>query len=282
MKIMLDTDTTDRRREMGLGAGDSPTIVSDQPGDAYDGAYDGIDPRFEARISEIEIERSHRRGLLMLAVLAVIAMVALVSIVARAAIFDVDHVEVSGANRETVDGILEAARIRDGTAIWSVDLAAVERRIEQLPWVADATVQRHWPNTITITIREYEATAFVRDRSGWVALLGADGRVLELADAAPPGVVEVVGVRRVPEVGGMLFPPGVGALMVELPSPLASAVSAVDVSDGVTLRLVPRGEVRLCDATDLQTKGAIALSLMETVTTFDYIDVCVAAAPTVR
>ncbi len=272
------------------GGLDSAPAVESTPASAVESseAYDTTlvdittDPRFEARIAEIEITRARRRTRVLIAVLATITLVAVGSIVARAAVFDVESVAVHGANRETVDSILHAASVRTGTAIWSVDLGAVERRVERLPWVADARVDRRWPDEISITLTEYAATAYVRNSDGSVALLGPDGRVLGHDDAAPPGVVEIVGVREVPAPGETFFPPGVGALMVEIPEALRSRVETIDVSDGVTLQLAPRGRVRLCTATDLDRKGTVALALIEQKPTFSVVDVCVPQSPTTR
>jgi cell division septal protein FtsQ len=142
-------------------------------------------------------------------------------------------------------------------------------------------VSRHWPDTIVVSVSEYSATAFVRTADGLVALFGPDGRVLEYEDAPPPETVEIVGAREVPDVGEIFFPPGVGALMVEIPSELRTRVATIDVSDGVTLRL-GRGEVRLCDATDLARKGRVALALLDQLESFSVIDVCVPGALTSR
>lgn len=257
---------------------DASASASGPPGEA------DIDPRFEARLAEVEQDRLRRRHLVTLIVLGVAAAVALVSLIARAAIFDVDHVEVSGTNQETVAAVLDAAAVREGTAIWSVDLGAVEDRVEELAWVAEARIGRSWPDTITITISEYAATAFVRRDDDTVALLGADGRVLADDSIAPPGIVEIVGVRKTPEVGAVLYPPGVGAVIVQIPASLARRVQAVDVSDGVTLRLAPTGEIRLCTADDLAAKGRVATDLFaaRAGSPFEYIDVCVPTVPVVK
>jgi cell division protein FtsQ len=258
-----------------------------EPGDRVQpddrGSAAELDPRFEARLIALERERQRRRTVLLFTALGIVALVALVSVVARAAIFDVDRVLVRGTNHETDDAVLAAARIRPGTAIWSVDIGAVERRVERLPWVQDASVRRRWPDGIVITISEYAATAYVRRDGETVALLGADGRVLADDGTAPPGLIEVVGVRKVPDPGDVLFPPGVGALTVEIPPGLAARVTAIDVSDGVDLVLATGGRVRLCQASDLAAKGTVALALIEQHGgAFEYIDVCVPDAPTMR
>jgi cell division septal protein FtsQ len=221
-----------------------------------------VDPRMAARIADVRVERTKRRLVVLVAVVVAIVGAAFASVLARAAVFDVDRVDVQGAGNESVETVLAAAKVRLGTAIWSVDIGAVERRVERLAWVDDATVKRRWPSTITITIREYDASAFVRS-DGRVALLGADGRVLDLVDVAPEGLVEIVGPRRVPAVGGVLYPPGVGAVTVALPRRLALEVARIDAGSGVDLVLRSGVRVKLCEAEGIREKGKIALAILD-------------------
>lgn len=221
-----------------------------------------LDPRMVARIEGVRVERTKRRLVVLVAVVVAIVGAALASVMARAAVFDVDRVDVGGVDNESAASVLAAAKVRLGTAIWSIDIGAVERRVEQLAWVDDATVKRRWPSTITITIREYDASAFIRT-GGRVALLGADGRVLDLVDVPPDGLVEIVGPRRVPDVGGVLYPPGVGAVTVSLPRRLALEVTRIDASSGIDLVLRSGVRVRLCEAERIREKAKIALAILD-------------------
>ncbi len=48
------------------------------------------------------------------------------------------------------------ARVRD-IGLVSVDLAAVQRAVEQLPWVDTASVERQWPRALNIRVTEQVA-----------------------------------------------------------------------------------------------------------------------------
>lgn len=57
--------------------------------------------------------------------------------------------------------------------LFAVDLHAVERAFEDIPWVRHATVRRIWPATLQVELEEYEAVA----HWGRDALLSADGEI---------------------------------------------------------------------------------------------------------
>lgn len=57
--------------------------------------------------------------------------------------------------------------------LFAVDLHAVERAFEDIPWVRHATVRRIWPATLQVELEEYEAVAYW----GRDALLSADGEI---------------------------------------------------------------------------------------------------------
>ena len=57
--------------------------------------------------------------------------------------------------------------------LFAVDLHAVERAFEDIPWVRHATVRRIWPATLQVELEEYEAVAYW----GRDALLSTDGEI---------------------------------------------------------------------------------------------------------
>ena len=70
-----------------------------------------------------------------------------------------------------------------GRSLLQVDAGAIERAVEQLPYVRTATVDRAFPHTLAIQITTYRPAAAVR--SGKSAyLVSSDGRVL--ATVVPP------------------------------------------------------------------------------------------------
>jgi cell division protein FtsQ len=65
----------------------------------------------------------------------------------------VQDVQVVGATAVSSDEILSLARIGDHSMM-RVDLDAAERRVESIPMVQDARLERRWPQTIRIEITE--------------------------------------------------------------------------------------------------------------------------------
>jgi cell division protein FtsQ len=123
--------------------------------------------------------------------------VALAIAVVRSPILDVDHVEVVGTVRTTPAEVRKAAGIRPGAAMVDLDTGAITRRIEARPWVARATVERHWPSTVEVRVTERTPVAQARSGSTW-AVLDRTGRVVTVARTPQPGLVEVDGVAPGP------------------------------------------------------------------------------------
>ena len=65
----------------------------------------------------------------------------------------VQDVQVAGATAVSKDEILSLAGIDDESML-RLDLAAAERRVESIPIVQAARLERHWPHTIRIEITE--------------------------------------------------------------------------------------------------------------------------------
>lgn len=92
--------------------------------------------------------------------------------------FRIRHVEITGASsvndleiRMRIDSLLA------GQTIYTVDQAAVARRIEELPFVREARVERHIPGGLQLHISEYRPLALgYGDGEFW--LVAHDGRIL--------------------------------------------------------------------------------------------------------
>ena len=69
-------------------------------------------------------------------------------------VFGVRDVVVSGASILSPDEIRQAAAVRPGTPLARVDLAAVRARVAALAPVATVRVDRDWPDTLTVAVRE--------------------------------------------------------------------------------------------------------------------------------
>lgn len=66
----------------------------------------------------------------------------------------VDDVLVTGRKETDPRDLLEVIGIERGMPILAVDLDAVRERVTALPWVKDARVERHLPDTLFVAINE--------------------------------------------------------------------------------------------------------------------------------
>jgi cell division protein FtsQ len=147
------------------------------------GPADRIDPRLRERRDEVTQARirRRRRAVLSLGVLALLAMGAWF-LVYRSPVLDVDRVTVSGNGHASTAQLRRAAGVARGTALASVDLAAVRRRVEAQPWVEQATVARRWPGTVQVRVVERTPVATTKGAHGDL-LVDRTGRVLGPAPA---------------------------------------------------------------------------------------------------
>ncbi len=62
--------------------------------------------------------------------------------------------------------------ILENKGFFNIDVDAIKQRVETMPWVKQASVQRVWPDTLIIEVIEHKAVAYWGD-SGLVSELGA-------------------------------------------------------------------------------------------------------------
>jgi cell division protein FtsQ len=243
-----------------------------------------IDPRIRERRIEVIREAGRRRLRITLVVAITVLVIGVVFLVLHSPLLDVDHVRVTGEQRESAGEVEAAARVRLGDPLLFVDTGAIARRVERMPWVEKARVRRDLPGTITITVTDFVPTSYVRAPDGRLALIAADGRVIAMAKTAPAKSVEIRGERVAPPVGSLISPPAVANVGVHLPARLRAQVVAIDVTNGFALELRGGGEVRLGTLTRLTAKGDAALAVLDHLhgAAFTYIDVSAPSAPVSR
>nr|WP_310523050.1 FtsQ-type POTRA domain-containing protein [Polymorphobacter sp.] len=84
--------------------------------------------------------------------------------------FEVRHVEISGTKEMGKLPIYDAALAGDTNAMLTADLTAIRARLLALPWVADASVGRRLPDTLSIQIVERRPVALWQHRQRFTAI----------------------------------------------------------------------------------------------------------------
>ncbi|MEQ8841285.1 MAG: FtsQ-type POTRA domain-containing protein [Acidimicrobiales bacterium] len=249
-----------------------------------------IDPRIRARRTAVRRAEGRRRLRFLLVAVGFVACAVGAWALTRTPLLDLDHVHYDGVTGSDAEQVVDAAALASGTAMFDLDLGAVERDVAALPWVETATAEREWPGTVRVTVQPRTP----------VAVIGLPGRESVLVDAS--GVL----VRPAPEVTTLprvAIEPSVGlgevdeparpgiAVALALPEDLQPWVEAVTLADGrrsdgrvvLGLDLLGSASVHLGAGDFVDDKLAAVRSVLEGVdlSCVEVIDVAVADLPTV-
>ena len=96
---------------------------------------------------------------------------------ANAAGMRIATVSLSGQRQVSREEIFRAAGVTDHSSLLFLDVTQARAKLEAIPWIAEATVRKLYPDRLQITITEREAFALWQ-RQGKVAVIAADGTVL--------------------------------------------------------------------------------------------------------
>ncbi|WP_315755087.1 MULTISPECIES: cell division protein FtsQ/DivIB [unclassified Bradyrhizobium] len=97
---------------------------------------------------------------------------------ANAAGFRITAVAINGRKQLTQDEILAVGGVTGRSSLLFLDAAAVRDRLKANPWIADATVQKFFPNQLQIDVVERKAFALWQ-QEGRLSVIADDGAVLE-------------------------------------------------------------------------------------------------------
>ena len=225
-----------------------------------------------------------RRGFAAAAA-ALAAACALAYLLARETpLFSVEQIELAGGSAEArreAEALLERL---EGRSLVSVDGDEVERRLEALPAIRAASVDRAFPHTLAVGVEGERALAVVRTSTG-ASLVSVRGRVVRSVErGALPRLPRIRGARvTVYRPGAVLasdrVTPALRALAA-VPPGFPARVVAARVRRGGNVFLILAGsvELRLGPATRLRPKLDAAAAVLRALGPADrrrlaYVDV---------
>lgn len=128
----------------------------------------------------------------LVAVGVVVVVLGSLVLVYQTSVFAVTTVRVDGAGGQLpASDVQRRAGVPVGTALASVDLAAVRRRVAGLPAVRSVTVDTAWPHTVVVRVRARTPVGAVKAGSGY-QLMDASGVVFGHLAAVPRGLPTMV------------------------------------------------------------------------------------------
>ena len=137
----------------------------------------------------------------------------------------VREIFTEGRQRTTAAEIVQILEPYYGQNILSVDIAALQKRLESLPWVQNATVTRQLPDQLRTRLVEHRPIALWQTANG-PALVSVEGDIIQVRSLSP--------YRHLPILSGAGAPAGANELMrlvASVPS-LGERVSGAQRVDG--------------------------------------------------
>jgi cell division protein FtsQ len=239
-------------------------------------------PRTGGRLDAAQLVPSGRTLALAFAVLA--GALAAWFLARETSVFGLRELQVTGTRPGIARQVRTALRSELGTSLLELDAARVERRVEALPTVLSATLDRAFPHALRVVVVPERAVAVVR-QGGDSWLVSARGRVMGRIERGTKAPLPRIWVRRDVriEVGAMVG--GDLAAAVTAVSPLAAArlprVATVRTGpEELSLALRSGLLLRLGEPTNVRLKLAIAARILPLLAADTaYLDVSVPDRP---
>jgi cell division protein FtsQ len=116
------------------------------------------------------------------------------NLVANAGGFRISTIAIAGQKQLSREQILAAAGVTGRDSLIFFDAAAARAKLKTDPWIAEATVQKLYPDRLQITVREREAYAIWQSQ-GRMVVIAADSTVLRpyVSSSSFGGLPRVIG-----------------------------------------------------------------------------------------
>ncbi len=195
-------------------------------------------PRIRRRRRDVTRSQGRRRLLVVIVAGVLTLLVVGAWLAAHSSLLSAKVIVVTGAVHTPEAAVIDAAGLERHPPMIDVDAGAIAASVERLPWVESVVVTRHWPDGVTLAVRERVPVALAPVPHSY-ALVDATGRVLADGTGTPPPLPVVVMNRmRVPAPGGSLAP--VTDPMIDVAAQLPAAFRAqvtqvVTGQDGIHL-----------------------------------------------
>ena len=160
---------------------------------------------------------------------------------------DVREVVVSGNQNATAADLVSLSQLHRGQTIFSVPATLVRRRLEEHPWVKQASVRRVFPHTIQLVVEERYVIAWSQHPSENSRVAVADGGIIVGSDESITSSLELIGAATSGwERGDRILDSRVAELVAVLSGNVCQlAVRSVDVTDLRSIELILENDARV-------------------------------------
>lgn len=187
--------------------------------------------------------------------------------------FTATQVKVLGTARLDEKAVVKKADVALNGPLMSVPLETVREKLVSFKEIDTVRVERGWPHTVLITIRERVPVAYQQASSG-VVLIDKLGRHSGLAKKVPAGMVSIQGPVDSPAMKAAVD------VLAALPTAWKVDFITASTQDSVTVHLLDESIIVFGSGERVADKSAVAQALLAN--KYTYIDVSAPDAPTTK
>lgn len=125
----------------------------------------------EDRLPQLKKERKQKANRRFAFYASVFFLLILVVVYFQSPLSKVHSVTVKGEQIVSGVKVIKTSGISNKTHIWDIRKKAVEKKIESLPTVQSATVEKKFPNQVLIKIKEYDRKAYLQKNGNYYPIL---------------------------------------------------------------------------------------------------------------
>ena len=116
----------------------------------------------------------------------------------------VREVIVEGRSKTRKSVLLQALQVSEGDNILAINITEMKDRINKLPWVKSARIERHFPNKISLTL--FERTPMARWQTNrMLKLIDVDGDVIPRVDLTRFSNLPIIIGKNAPKIAGQIL-----------------------------------------------------------------------------
>ena len=116
----------------------------------------------------------------------------------------VREVIVEGRSKTKKSVLLQALQVSEGDNILAINITEMKDRINKLPWVKSARIERHFPNKISLTL--FERTPMARWQTNrMLKLIDVHGDVIPIVDLTRFSNLPIIIGKNAPKIAGQIL-----------------------------------------------------------------------------
>jgi cell division protein FtsQ len=175
----------------------------------------------EERVPKLKQQRRQRANRRLIGYIAFFFMLILCIIYFQSPLSNIKYLEVKGNEHVSDKEIIKLSELTTRTSFWKIKDEVVADKISSHPEIQSVTLQKHFPNKITLLIKERKRVAYIYHKQKFLPIL-ENGRILtDVHSAVPNDAPILVNWKKGEDIQEIV------AQLTELPAHVLNAISEI-------------------------------------------------------